>query len=307
MNIAAYVPLGAGLFLSLRHRLHSLLAMPAAWLAGSSLSVGIECLQVFLPGRIASNIDILHNAAGALLGAVAAALLATKLIMHRLELARHAWFCEGTHIDFGLVLVALWFFTQLDPSIPLFGVIVPHHGLPQPFEAPIGNPSLFLKTLQGLNASLNLLSLALLLTVTLAHRRFMPGGIAILISLTLLLKLATAGLLLKPFALFQWLSWPIAIGLIVASLLLPIAIRLRRRWRALAAGLALLCNQGVSWLWPLNETPMSALKLFRWKGQHLLNFNGMAHTIADIWPYLALMFLLRFFLQERQRRDKNWL
>jgi hypothetical protein len=121
------------------------------------------------------------------------------------------------------------------------------------------------------------------------------------------LKLALAGMLLKPFALFQWLNWPIAIGLLSGILLLPLLLRLRRRWRALLTVQALCFNLIVDALWPLRETPLSALKLFRWSGQQLLNFNGMAHTIADIWPFLALLFLLRYFQLERARQGKTWL
>ena len=307
LNILAYVPLGASLLLSLRQRLHPVPALALAWLLPSLLSFSIETLQVFLPTRVASNLDIFNNSGGALLGAIGAWLLAAKPIMHRLAVLRHSWFRDGTHVDYGLVVIALWFITQLDPSIPLFGVIVPPHGLPQPFDAPISDPSLFLRTLEGLNAGLNLLTLSLLLTVLLAQRRFMVRGIAILATLTLLLKLALAGMLLKPFALFQWLNWPIAIGLLSGILLLPLLLRLRRRWRALLTVLALCFNLIVDALWPLRETPLSALKLFRWSGQQLLNFNGMAHTIADIWPFLALLFLLRYFQLERARQGKTWL
>lgn len=307
LNVLAYVPLGAGLLLSLRQHMSTLLALPLAWALPTLLSFSIETLQVFLPNRVASNVDIFNNSVGALFGVLCAAILAAKPIMHQLALMRHSWFREGSHIDYGLVVIALWFITQLDPSIPLFGVIVPAHGLPQPFEAPISDPSLFLRTLAGLNAGLNLLALTLLLTVLLSQRRFMAKGIGILITLTLLLKLAMAGMLLKPFALFQWLNWPIVTGLLVGILLLPALIRLRRRWRALVTVLALWFNLLVDWLWPLSETPQSALKLFRWSGQQLLNMNGMAHTIADIWPFLALLFLLRYFLLERERQGKTWL
>ena len=307
LNILAYVPLGAGLLLGLRQRQPLAIAWGLALLLPAGLSFCIETLQVFLPNRVASNIDIANNALGAAIGAGLAAMLAAKPIMHRLAMLRQSWFQEGSHIDYGLVVVGLWFFTQLDPSIPLFGVIVPPHGLPQPYDAPIDDASLFLRTLEGLNSALNLISLSLFVTLLLSHRRYMWRGIGLLIGLTLLLKMALAGMLLKPAAWFQWLNWPIVLGLSGGLLALLLLIRLHRRWRALATTLAVITNLLVGWLWPLREMPLSSLAAFRWRGQQLLNLQGMAHTIADIWPFLLLIFLLRYFLLERQRQDKHWL
>ena len=88
---------------------------------------------------------------------------------------------------------------------------------------------------------------------------------------------------------------------------LLLLIRLRRRWRAMITAFAVIINLLVGWLWPLRETPFSSLAAFRWHGQQLLNMQGMAHTIADIWPFLLLIFLLRYFLLERRKQDKQWL
>lgn len=307
LNVLAYIPLGASLLLGLRQRLPLLAAWLLAILLPGSLSLCIETLQVFLPNRVASNVDIGNNTLGGAVGAIGAALVAAKPIMHRLAMLRQSWFTEGSHVDYGLVVLGLWFFTQLDPSIPLFGVIVPAHGLPQPFDAPIENASLFLRTLEAINSALNLISLSLFVTVLLSHRRYMWRGIGMLIGLTLLLKLAMAGMLLKPVALFQWFSWPIAAGLSGGLLALLLLIRLHRRWRALVTALAVVTNLLVGWLWPLRETPLSSLVIFRWHGQQLLNLKGMAHTIADIWPFLLLIFLLRYFILERRGQDKHWL
>jgi|JI9StandDraft_2_1071091.scaffolds.fasta_scaffold17413_4 VanZ family protein len=307
LNILAYVPLGASLVLSLRQRLPLLPVLLLAILLPGALSFCVETLQVFLPNRVASNIDIANNTLGAAAGACIAAMLAAKPIMRRLALLRQSVFKEGSLIDYGLVVAGLWFFTQLDPSIPLFGVIVPPHGLPQPFQAPFDDASLFLRTLAALNSALNLITLSLFVTLLLSHRRYMWRGIGLLLGLTLLLKIGMAGMLLKPAALFQWLSWPITAGLAGGLLSLLLLIRLRRRWRAMITAFAVIINLLVGWLWPLRETPFSSLAAFRWHGQQLLNMQGMAHTIADIWPFLLLIFLLRYFLLERRKQDKQWL
>ena len=74
-NALAYVPFG--LFVALiPQRATPLVRTGVALAAGLTLSFGMETLQMFLPTRIASNVDLLSNSAGAALGAMAAMLLA---------------------------------------------------------------------------------------------------------------------------------------------------------------------------------------------------------------------------------------
>ena len=278
-------------------------ALALAWLLPSQLSFSIETLQVFLPTRVASNLDIFNNSGGACSGG-----------NRRLAAGRQNRSCTGWRCSAAALVprryarrlwtggVALWFITQLDPSIPLFGVIDAAAWPATAFGADqrsIAVPA----HAGGLNAGLNLLTLSLLLTVLLAQRRFMVRGIAILITLTLYCwKLALAGMLQTvctvPVAQLADRHRPAGY---------PCCCRcccaLRRRWRALLTVLALCFNLIVDALWPLRETPLSALKLFRWSGQQCSTSTAW-HTIADIWPFLALLFLLRYFQLERARQAR---
>src|SRR5215510_1406171 len=72
VNIVAYLPFGSALFIAMRPRLSSTAAFFAATALGALLSLVIESCQMFLPARIASNLDLLTNACGAASGALLA-------------------------------------------------------------------------------------------------------------------------------------------------------------------------------------------------------------------------------------------
>src|SRR5689334_21621972 len=93
INIAAYVPLG---FLLARTYMARYPARRAALVAaGLTLltSVTMESIQMFMPSRIASNVDVLTNALGGLIGALAAPLFAPGgRVAVRLARLRQQWF-----------------------------------------------------------------------------------------------------------------------------------------------------------------------------------------------------------------------
>ena len=70
-NFVGYLPLGALAVLAMRPAPGGALAIATATVAGTLLSVGLEALQTYLPERIPSNLDVLANGAGTLVGALA--------------------------------------------------------------------------------------------------------------------------------------------------------------------------------------------------------------------------------------------
>ena len=274
------------------------------WAAGAvaavaGLSFCIETLQVFLPNRRCPNIDIGNNALGGALGAGLAAMLAAKPIMHRLAMLRQSWFQEGSHIDYGLVVVGL----VLYPAGPIHSAVwrdCSATWLPQTrlrphrrciaVSAHTGRPQFRSEPDQPVAVAVTLL-----LSID-AYGRQSDADWT-----DLLLKMALAGMLLKP-------ARPV-----------PVAELADCRpngdcWPAVAADPAappLACtgnrigdhNLVVGWLCRCAK-PLSSLSAFRWSG-HNLNLQRNGHTIADIWPFLSLIFLLRYFQLERQRQDKH--
>ena len=73
VNVAIYAPFGAAAFRSLARRIGTGWSLPGAVLLGTTLSVAMELLQLYVPGRDCSLSDVACNTAGAALGALALA------------------------------------------------------------------------------------------------------------------------------------------------------------------------------------------------------------------------------------------
>ncbi|WP_051318932.1 VanZ family protein [Chitinimonas koreensis] len=288
LNLLAYLPLGYAWALYFRCRWFAPLA---ALLLGGALSSGVEFVQQFLPDRIASNLDILYNAAGSLLGALLAGLSSKLLIVRGWHIRRQRWFAEGALTDFGLTLMVLWFLTQLNPAVPLFGVVVQPGGLPQPWVSPIADAMLFLRVLEALGVMLSVTAVALMVATLLAHRRHLALAIWATVLVALLAKMVFAGALLKPAEFLAWFNRNVAAGGLAAIILLAVLVRLQRGWQAAAALVCLVLARGVEMYWPLNETPYSMLSLFRWRYGHLRDFNGLTQVMSAAWPWLAALYL----------------
>lgn len=295
VNVLAYLPIGFCIVLLWR-RFWSGLAL--ALLAGAVVSGSIEFTQQFLPTRIASNLDLLCNASGAWIGAM----LVWPFLHPRWQrgwlAVRYQWFAPGAAIEWGLAWLFLWFVTQFDPSQPFLGVVVQAQGLPQPFESPIANPALFLRLLEGAGMMLNLLGVALFVSVLVRHARQIPRAIELTLLGALLIKLGFAGMLLKPAQFFAWLNASVIWGGLVGTLLLLLVWRLRRVYRALLGALALLAAMVVSGFWPLTTQFSALLPLFRWQYGHLQHFSGLANIIGGLWPVGAMIWLLYIALRK---------
>lgn len=119
-NVAAYVPAGALLVWAVYPRMRGALAVLLAVLVGGGMSAGLEALQTFLPDRIASNVDLAANSAGALLGALFGVATASRLIGRSALLQwRIRWFTPEAGP--ALILTALWVLVQIPRQPMLFG------------------------------------------------------------------------------------------------------------------------------------------------------------------------------------------
>ena len=124
-NVLGYAPLG---FLGCLAVLRQRPGWPALWLvtlAAMLLSLLMESLQMFLPMRVPSNVDLALNTLGALAGALVARVLAAWGLVAHWSRWRDRWFVQDA--SGALVLLALW------PLALMFPVSVPF-GLGQVFE-----------------------------------------------------------------------------------------------------------------------------------------------------------------------------
>ncbi len=290
-NLLAYLPFGLLLGLTLRTRCKALTSVWLAALGGVALSATMEYVQMYLPTRISSNLDLLTNSSGALLGALLA-----------VSIAPHPWFKDylahrrlhlfqaGSNRNMGLSLAALWIFAQINPSLPMLGNVFISKVARVPFAAVQPEP---FRWLESVAVALNLLMLGMLLLTLLRQRRHAVNALLMVLCVVALAKFVTAALLLKSWALLLWLNSEAVFGIFVGMLLLAAATRLPRTqllWTAAGVALTyLVLAHGVL----ESRMPSATMRLYQWKYGHLLNYNGLSQTIAFVLPFLMLGYLWR--------------
>ncbi len=293
-NAVAYAPLGFLVALVPRRR-PPLGRLAVAIIAGAALSVAMESLQMFLPPRVASIVDLASNTAGAATGAALGVAFARSTAAKRAAAsARNRWFLPGRVGDLGLALLAIWLAVQVNPGIPLFAVTFDPMAEFDPAAVlaaapPAGEPAAAL--VEGAHSAFQLLGVGLFLTLLLRERRFVGGAVLLLIGSALLVKGIAAAVLLKPAAWEHWLSPGVSTGVAAGALLLLAAIWLPRPAQVAVAAVALLSSLLTALLAPDLLFARAPLSLFAWSYGQLLNFNGLTHTVLLAWPVVASAFL----------------
>lgn len=291
LNLLSYLPLGLLIALALRARLGALASVVLTLAAGMLLSAGMEYLQMYLPRRISSNMDLLSNSTGALIGALLAVSIAswTRLFGWLLHW-RSRLFHHGKEMDFGLALLVLWMFGQINPSLPMLGNVFISEVARQPFVA---LPPAPFDIWESVAVMLNLLMLGTLLLTLLRAPRNVVTALLLVLSIVALAKFVAAALLLKSWALLLWINGEAVLGMLIGMLLLfallwPPRAAMISLGAAIAAGYFVIVNFLLG-----DSTPASAASIYHWHYGHLLNYNGLAQTISLLFPLLLLWHLWR--------------
>jgi len=293
-NFVAYLPFGFFVALIARDR-PARAKLSAAVAAGIALSFALETAQMYLPSRDASLLDLVANTLGTTAGALAGVAVARSPraadAAHRF---RHRWFLPGKVGDLGLALLAIWLAVQINPGIPLFATTFEPDIQLDPALAtvpPAAPDDLAAVLVAGAATTFQLLGVGLFLALLLRHRRYVGGGVLILVAAALAIKLVAAAVLLKPAAWTHWFSPAVADGVAVGALLLLGAIWLPRPAQIALASVALLSSVLVPLLTPevlFAHPPVSG---FNWSYGQLLNFNGLTHAVVLAWPFAASVLL----------------
>jgi len=120
LNFLAYVPLGMLAYLVLRASGHAHYGIAKATGIGFAFSIAMEVLQLFVPYRVASIVDVASNTVGALAGALLFARPVYERVTGPLTAMRNRLVEPGPWGDAGLALLALWVIAQLNPALPFF-------------------------------------------------------------------------------------------------------------------------------------------------------------------------------------------
>lgn len=300
-NVVGYAPLG---FLLVLGMLRSGWPRGAVWLAtlaGGLLSLSMEFLQIYLPRRVPSNLDLLLNIGGTLAGALIAALLERLGAIDRWSDFRGRWFVSDA--SGAMVLLALW------PLALLFPAAVPF-GLGQVLERleasliEILADTPFLEWVPLREAPFEPLSpggellcvtLGLLIPCLLGYcvirqmgRRalFALGVVGVGVTLTAL----SAALSWGPVHAWEWMGMPTRVGVWGALALAVLTLGLSRRACAAVLIVALAWHLAL-----LNQAPTSAYfaqTLQIWEQGRFIRFYGLGQWLGWLWPYVALLYVV---------------
>jgi hypothetical protein len=293
-NVAGYAPLGFLAVAALHPRTRGAAAFALAVAGAAALSLVLEALQSYLPARFAGNLDVLCNAGGAALGAALALRYTPQLLAGPLSRLRATDFAPGADVDFGLVLIGLWLFLQLNPAALLFGA-GDLRDLLAPFEGRARRPEFFV-TIEAFITAANLIAVSLLLSALVAPGRPSRAMVIGMVVAALAVKTVAVAILMRAENVFAWLTQGAQLGLAaglagaLGALALPRTARL-----ALAAVLLMFATVLVN-LAPPNPYLADSLKV--WQQGHFLNFNGLTRLVSALWPFATLGYLM--FLAARR-------
>ena len=300
VNVVAYVPLGLLLSIGCGARYGPARGAVAATIAAAVLSLSMEAAQMYLPARIASNVDLLANSLGALLGAMAAPLLfaPTRVPGGTLHAARHRFFLDGMTVDVGLVVVLLWLVTQFHPTAQLFGT----GSFRAAFEltAHFAHTPWLAFSSEAAVVMLNLLGVGLMLSAFMRDRTRLLPVAGTVIGTALAIKVFTAAALVQSPAPLAWLTPGVLAGLAAGCVLLYAAARLRRPAQLAIAAASIAAATIAINLAPDNPYQSIPPRLLARGASHFLSFTGIVRALSELWPLLAAGFLLYALSIRRQ-------
>ncbi|HWE52104.1 MAG TPA: VanZ family protein [Bryobacteraceae bacterium] len=140
VNIALYAPLGMSGYLAFRKRLW----LPL--LTGLILSVCVELVQLFVPGRTTSILDVMTNVTGTVAGLGLGVLFENIGGARRAPVRARAGSARTADRD-ALILLFLWIGLLLFPFFPQVGLSVPLHRIRIFFGTSFFEPVAFLSAL----------------------------------------------------------------------------------------------------------------------------------------------------------------
>lgn len=301
INLLGYLPLGFLLALSALRTSRGRYAVVLATLAAGVLSLTMESLQSYLPMRVASNVDLGLNVAGAWLGALLAWGMEELGVIERWSIFRARWFV--TDARGGLVLLALWPVGLLFPAAVPFGL----GQVLERLEASLGDVLQDTPLLDWLpvrdielqplvpGAELVCVMLGMLIPCLLGFCIIRATSRRLLFLLLVFacgmgVTALSAALSYGPEHAWAWFSVPVKAGLVAAMVLALLLLGVPRRVSAALVLLALGVHLDL-----LNQAPASpyfAQTLSTWEQGRFIRFHGLAQWVGWLWPYATLVYVL---------------
>ncbi len=287
LNIAAYLPFGAMLVIALRTRHAGFAGCLIATLLAAVLSLALESVQMFLPSRIASNVDLLANSGGGALGALGAWLTGLPALAgHPFAALRRRIVRTDMLGDCGLIALAVWLFIQFDPA-PLAlasGDLRDTLALKPWFAyapASYQNAETCIAALAAL--TIGLLAAQIAISPSMA---LLAG--ASLLALTISAKSVAVWTLARAASPLQWLTPGVAGGLLIGIAALALLMWLPPAWRSIVAIACVVATVLLVNVTP--ENPYQTVPPFLLASQptHLSSFSNIVRVLSQLWPFAAI-------------------
>jgi VanZ family protein len=276
-NLLVYMPLGLAISIARRGAKAPATTLAIATAGGFLLSLVLETIQAYLPGRTTSLVDLGLNTAGSLVGALLAR------VFERNRWAGVTWsrwrngmFVTGIGTDIALVALGFWALSQLTPFVPSIDIGNLRHGL-SPLRQAAANPSM-IDAWKTAVYGLMILGFGSLVTAFALDRRRAIRWYVLFVCTVLLLKV--------PIVMRQ-LSAEALMGAAGAFALLFAMRRLPR-----PAPIALLALAAAVVVGALRPEPNAAslARDFGWTlfASQMLSINGLQDILETAAPPLAL-------------------
>lgn len=286
-NVFVYVPFGIVATRTFFGRHYGLADWLVICLLGAAFSTTMECLQWFLPNRVASNVDIIANSVGVALGAAVAPVFSSRSRFFTWFVAlRRYWFRPGWIVNLGLILLVLWVLAQFSLQTPGLVAGSLHGGFTPFWESHGANFKAGVALLFALDIAAASLFTAILLR---AHQHLAIRTLGFTVG-ALLLKFLAAALLIKLAFFTRLLSLEVLLGLGFGASVALSLVYFRARPPPYPLLASVLCSlvlakllQGSPFLTATGQTPDLGIQ-----PELLFNIGGIAYLVAETWPYLAL-------------------
>ncbi|HIE56238.1 MAG TPA: VanZ family protein, partial [Chromatiaceae bacterium] len=282
-NLLIYMPLG---FLLMRGLPVSRHCHWRRWLMtlllGALLSLVLEYLQAYLPGRTPSARDLLLNGVGTGIGALLAQLVTSgNRFQQRFRVLRATYILPGARADIGLLTLGFWALAQLAPLVPSLDLDNIHHGL-KPLFLFLRYPSRF-SWLQWGEYVTALTALGLLYAGLQRYRY---------LAISRFLSLAATVLLLKILVVSRQLSAEALLGLAAAAPLLLVMARTRAPSKSLMAIVLIVSAMLLETIQPNpGITTTTAINWIPFRGHLNNDVTGILDILGEAWPVLGLAYL----------------
>ena len=288
-NVIAYLPLGVFACLYFRGVKDGRHAILKAVALGAAFSLAMETLQLFVPNRYASSVDLASNAAGALLGALVFVDPIYSVVTRHLGRIRESMVIPGAWGDAGLVLVMLWLLAQVNPALPFFGA------------GDIGGEArVEIEILQWSAVAMAICGFGLFVSSLLVAEDGTLRVTLVLLSIALWLKFAAAPLLLQPHFRAEWMSEGRVAGLAVGILALLPVRRMPRPGRVYLGLVLILAGALFSKIFGTYSPVEELVRLFRWPHGQVGSFATLTRFVHELWPFAAVVFLSSLWVRERR-------